>query len=130
MTTVGRSMKVALLVLVSMMIYSSALGNELLVTCSLDPYSCGHCCGLALRKCNKLCATCPVFRNQHPCHIHKDNKSYMVFFKSKGCERFCKRKMGREVQSDNPYIFPDITQSPAPYDVVENVNGGEIDTFY
>ena len=130
MTTVARSMKVTLLLLVSMMIYSSALGNQLVVICKSST-NCGQCCSLARYKCNKLCPTypkpCPVFRNYDPCYVHKDNKSYMNFFKSKGCERFCKREIGREVQSDDPYIFPDTAQSPAPY-VVEN--GGEIDTFY
>ena len=127
MTSVGRSVKVALLVLVSMMIYSSAFGNNIKVMCK-SSVKCGQCCSLARQRCNKLCSTCPVFKNNDPCDPHKDNKSYMNFFNSKGCGLVCKREIGREIQSGDPYIFSDNAQPPAPYSVVEN--GREVDTFY
>lgn len=132
MTTVRRSVRLALLILVSMVIYSSVLGNKLLQTCKTTSMPlCGQCCSLARYKCNFFCPrlNCPVFPGTtDACYIHEDNPSYMTFFKSKGCKTHCKMKTGREIQSDDPYVSPGIAQSSQPYDVVDNE--GKIDTFY
>jgi hypothetical protein len=112
MSAVGGFVKIAILLLVSMVIYSSLAAQTNIVQnrCNYtSPYwknGCGICCQKAQLVCNTYCKGCLAWKNKQPCFVHLNNKNYMKYFYTKDCHKKCGlTKPGRELENDASYFF-------------------------